>query len=402
MENLGRLVDYKYKIVEKILDRIEPTLYNSDKLSEKKNTVSVGYLKKQLEKAKLSYQLKLSPIIAACSSSSVPTPNGLNVKDFISGLDHIIFQIKDCFDNVKCSRSKNAKYMLISSIRGNIENYLSVNLPVYGERVYNRGHNLCEECNCEMSTDPDSSELYCNLCGSVKTIMGTVFEDSQFYNQEGQKTKSGSFNPNRHYRYWMDRILARESEEEIGDKNDPDNMYGEKVLERLRAIIARDKKTLQLLTVNDIRKMLKEIGRTDLNENVPLLLRKLTGIGPPQLPESICQRTEKLFIKAIEIGEQTKSQNRSNRNYYPYYIYKILDSILPADTIEDREMRRVLNYIYMQSSDTLAKNDRDWQKICEELEEIEWKPTIRGGLETFSAIAGQRRNRQFEQNVGDQ
>ena len=40
----------------------------------------------------------------------------------------------------------------------------------------------------------------------------------------------------------MDQILAREPEEELGDKDDPDNSYGEKLLEQLREIIRRNKK----------------------------------------------------------------------------------------------------------------------------------------------------------------
>ena len=64
----------------------------------------------------------------------------------------------------------------------------------------------------------------------------------------------------------MDHILARELEEELGDKDDTDNTYGEKLLEQLREIIQC------LLTVDDIRAMLKEIGRKDLNKNSPVIM----------------------------------------------------------------------------------------------------------------------------------
>jgi len=242
-----------------------------------------------------------------------------------------------------------------------------------------------------MEVNSETSELTCAGCGKVRELVGTVFDDAQFYNQEGQKAKSGSFNPNRHFRFWMDRILAREPEEELSDKDDPDDTCGERLLEQLRGVVRRDQKILRLLTVDDVRAMLKEAGRTDLNKNVPLIMRRLTGVGPPQLPESICQRVEKLFSKAIEIGERVRPASRTNRNYYPYYIYKILDAILSEETdpgaaAEAREHRRVLYYVYMQGQDTLDKNDREWEEICMELPEIEWTPTCRSKAQQYRPL----------------
>jgi hypothetical protein len=244
-------------------------------------------------------------------------------------------------------------------------------------------YNLCGECKLEMAVKADTSELACPGCGKVRELIGTVFDDAQFYNQEGQKAKSGSFNPNRHFRFWMDRILAREPEEELGDKDDPDNTCGEKLLALMRTIVRRDRKILRLLTVDDTRAMLKEAGRTDLNKNVPLIMRRLTGVGPPSLPETICQRVEKLFSKAIDVGERVRPVSRSNRNYYPYYIYKILDAILEED---DHDNRRVLYYIYMQGQDTLDKNDREWEEICVELPEIEWAATNRTKAQKYRPL----------------
>lgn len=236
-------------------------------------------------------------------------------------------------------------------------------------------YNQCAECSTDMGVDGSRSELQCPLCGAIRELAGTVFDDAQFYNQEGQKAKSGIFNPNRHYHFWMTRILALEPEEELGDREDPDNHYGEKLLALLRSIVMRDSKLIQLLTVDDARQMLQEIGRTDLNKNVPLILKKLTGVGPPAIPDAFLQRTEKIFSKAIELGEQTRRAGRINRNYYPFYIYKILDAILPP---KDYKLRRVLFYIYLQSEDTLAKDDQDWEKICEGLpDDIEPVPTDR-------------------------
>lgn len=241
-------------------------------------------------------------------------------------------------------------------------------------------YNWCYECGREMVIRADTSELECPSCRQCRPLYGTVFDDAQFYNQEGQKAKSGSFNPNRHFHFWMDRILAREPEEELGDKDDPENLCGEALFAALRALIRRDNKILRLLGVDDVRAMLKVLGKTELNKNVPLILKKLTGVGPPPLSESLCQRVEKLFSKAIEVGERVRPLGRTNRSYYPFYIYKILDALLPPD---DYDNRRALYYIYMQGKETLDKNDSEWWDICAELPEITWVATDRSQAQLY-------------------
>ena len=234
----------------------------------------------------------------------------------------------------------------------------------------------CPSCGGDMGVDATRSEMLCGdgECGTIRALVGTVFDDSQFYNQEGQKAKSGTFNPNRHFQFWWMHILARESEEEIGNRNNPDDLYGELLIKSLREIVVRNRKVLRMLDVNDVRAMLREVGRTDLNKSVPLILKKLTGIGPPQASDALAVRVENIFTKAIEIGERVRRNGRVNRNYYPYYIYKILDSLLDE---QDYDGRRVLYYIYIQSRETVSADDSDWEQICEELPEITYVDTDR-------------------------
>ena len=119
--------------------------------------------------------------------------------------------------------------------------------------------------------------------------------------------------------------------------------------------------------------MLKEIKQTSLNRNIPLILKKLTGIGPPSLSEQLLQKVEKIFDKIVEVEEKRDRPGRTNRNYYPYYIYKIFDSVLDKDD----PSRGVLYYIYLQSEDTLEKDDLDWYEICKSVPELKARPTNR-------------------------
>ena len=233
---------------------------------------------------------------------------------------------------------------------------------------------VCLVCGSGMAVDAVRSSLRCRdpECGAIRDLVGTVFDDSQFYSQEGQKAKSGTFNPNRHFQFWWTHILGREPEDEICARDDPDS--SERLLDSLRAIVVRDRMVLRMLTVNDVRGMLREVGQTELNKNVPLILKKLTGIGPPQVPEALAVRVENLFTKAIEIGERVRRNGRVNRNYYPYYIYRIVEALTQPS---DYEIRRMLYYIYIQSRDTVDADDADWELICNELKDITYTPTDR-------------------------
>ncbi|MDE2102597.1 MAG: hypothetical protein KGL39_35445 [Patescibacteria group bacterium] len=243
----------------------------------------------------------------------------------------------------------------------------------------------CGDCNRAMDVDQDGSELKCRECGAVRGLDGVVFDDAQFYSQEGQKAKSGSFNPSRHFQFWWTRIYAREPQEELGDPEDEDNLYGEKIIERLRGIIRRDCKILQMLTITDVRKMLQEIKRTDLNKNASLILRLLTGVGPPIPSEELTHKVEKRFTKAVEIGERNARADRVNRSYYPYTIFKLLHAMLPAD---DKEARRVFRYIYLQSDETLRNDDLEWQTTCQDpdMADIPYVPTDRTIATQYNAF----------------
>lgn len=304
----------------------------------------------------------------------------LLAEDFSNELNYLITRIKnilkinkvDLTTNllIRKNKTKNRDLSIDLQYLFNVFPW-TINIPTNGGNV---NYNKCSLCNNTMNIDSNKSELKCDRCGMIKELIGTVFDDTHFYNQEGQKTKSGTFNPNRHFQFWWSHILAKELEEELGDKKDSNNMYGEKVLKQIKDIIERDHKILQLLTVNDIRIILREIERTDLNKNVPLILKKLTGIGPPNIPDRITMKVESLFTRAIEIGEKIKHSKRINRNYYPYYIYRIIEAITEESDIE---LRRTLYYIYIQSKETVESDDIDWEKICDELKEIKYKPTDR-------------------------
>lgn len=375
MEVIVQQLISKFDIVKELINKTNNAFNNGFELLD------------EFDKIETDFTLNIGPVyilLYSGESSKIKiqtdSTHFLMAEDFSNGLNNLINKIIvilknnkiDLIDNIIIKKNKNKK----NDYTIDIQHLFNIFPWLISTKECNQNiqYNKCSVCGSIMIIDSGKSELRCNHCGMIRELIGTVFDDTQFYSQEGQKAKSGTFNPNRHFQFWWSHILAKEPEEELGDRKDPDNLYGEKILAQIKNIIIRDHKILQLLTVNDIRAILREIEKTELNKNVPLILKKITGIGPPNIPTHITIKVENLFTKAIEIGERIKHNKRINRNYYPYYIYRIIEAIT---TEKDTELRRVLYYIYIQSKETVESDDLDWERICDELKEIMYKPTDR-------------------------
>lgn len=231
-------------------------------------------------------------------------------------------------------------------------------------------NDICDVCGEPMISVLDRAELVCrnNACCSVKESF--VFEEIQMYNKSANLISThGKFTPVKHFEACWEQLLARESEGDLINKKFKYTTI-EALMNALKKIINRDKKIVKLLSVDELREMLSEIGRPDLNKNTSLLLKKLTGIGPPQLSNDLKIKALNLFMKAIEVSAFLDDMG-INRNYYPYYMFKILFQLIPNGSPE----KRVLYYIHFQGDDTVTAKDIRWERICGHIPELVYEET---------------------------
>jgi predicted nucleic acid-binding Zn ribbon protein len=210
-------------------------------------------------------------------------------------------------------------------------------------------YEMCE-CGQRRTQMPDTSELVCPACGRVKTMVGVIFRDDQFYTQDGQKTKHSGYDTSRHYRFWMDRLQAIETKS-----------FAREELAKIEYVIGRDKYNKYDLTCEVMRRILKDpqVSLTRLNNHVPLLIKTFGGRPPPTLTfqeNQLCAAKFSLAMSAYTIV----NPSGGNKPYYPYFIYKILYVMLA-----DGEKIRILDYIHLQSRETVTKNDILFKKICD-------------------------------------
>ncbi len=272
----------------------------------------------------------------------------------------------------QCKKINSLLYSLDNMIRnGNIG------------KLESERYTTCSHCGVEMHVDTTRSELRCPVCNRIKSLVGMVFDESQLYSQEGQKAKSGKFKPSRHREMWLKHIQGLESEDELSDPNNPDDICGTVTLEKIRQVIRQENMMMMLMSVDDYRSILEKIGRTDLYRNIPLIMRKISGFGPPLLDEKTLHKIIYLFSKIVDTSGEVSLktlEGRKNHDYYPYYLFKIIEFIIP----ENDPQRRILFYIYLQGDDTLAKDDVEWKERCQYVDEIEYRPTRRTVIQKYS------------------
>ena len=278
-----------------------------------------------------------------------------------SKIDDVVLQVKKILSLLKnLIEVLYLNQSLVDKIYSILRKHAFIEAIDINTKSKQKEYELCK-CGDKMTVLPSDSQLICESCGSIKKLLGTVFEDYQFYNQDGQKTKHGSYDPNRHYRFWMERIQAKENK--IFPRND---------LDLLEKCFERDGVKSYNINCKLMRDYLKECKLTQHNDHVPLLVKIFSGKFPPQLTLNEHRNISIKFNLIMEIYEKMRAPE-DNRLYYPYFIYKICEEEFVATS----EKLEILDFIHLQSDDTLKKNDLIYQKICSESNGVlVYKPTI--------------------------
>ncbi len=221
-----------------------------------------------------------------------------------------------------------------------------------------RNPEICSSCKTAYTIDEKTSEFTCKGCGATEKMYGVVFEDEQFFYQEGQRTKHGKYEPTKHCRFWVERIQAKESTE-----------IPETVINKIKRCIRREKVWIDNISCESIRGYLKQLKISKYNNHIPLIRKTITGKEPPQFTEHELKLIFMYFGLVIQIFIRIKPSEKSNCPYHPFFIYKIVEQLLNKPTDLDRK-KEILSCIHLQSRDTLIENDKIWFAICDHIPEF--------------------------------
>jgi phage regulator Rha-like protein len=311
-----------------------------------------------IEKVDLEYETDIIPSLVEYYGENKLGADSYNIQLASNDYNGKLVQ---CIEFIQSMRDyllkKNTRKVVVAVLNSTIKEFKEFIITTEVKKMD------CETCSCggKMKVFPTNSERICERCGFVMVLYGTVFEDTQFYNQEGQRSKHGSYEPSRHCKFWVCRIQAEGSTEISATCIDQVTACAKRdgIIDRRKLMCAQ------------IREYLKETKFTNYNDDVPLIRKIITGIVPPQLTHDELRCLYNLFDKCVNAYEKVKPIGKSNKMYYPYIIYKILDHIIK----NSMRKRRILECIHLQSRDTLIANDNTWERICGIVENIDYKPT---------------------------
>lgn len=219
-----------------------------------------------------------------------------------------------------------------------------------GDYLVIRNNDTCSKCGNRMRFTSETAEMRCDSCLRTKKVVGSVLHYDSTYS-EGQKSKHNGYDIVRHLRFWLERLQALETK-----------TFEDSVVTTIMYVIKRDGIIKTDLTCEIMRRILKDpcVDATYLNDHVPLLVKTFGGNGPPTFDYDETKVLTARFIRAMNIHSDLKPSN-GNKPYYPHFIYKIAEEQFKANP----EKLRILNYIHLQSGDTIEKNDKYFADVCE-------------------------------------
>lgn len=229
-----------------------------------------------------------------------------------------------------------------SKILEGINEYLPLKLPVEVQKLPDVS---CSECSSPLLLSTHSGMLECYICGEDRMYMSPHVSMSDTNNP----STFSNFKPIRHLKGWLDCILGKEN---------IDNIITPQLIARILDKAKKKSFIIEFLTVDDVRNILKDLNESNLNKYISSILKQITKKPIPEISEDSYQITYSLFMQVMEARETIKDKNKSNRIYYPFYIYKIFDVVLIGDE------RKILKYIHLHSYDTLCEDDAEWFQIC--------------------------------------
>ena len=357
-----KIIHEKYNFIEKCINNIAINV-NSKKYND--YVVRKQSLQAILNSSRNQYML------AAISNNIDNSDIDLNsVIDSLSILSSINKLVNQVVEFSECVSAENTKYEKIKINADLKQLQVAVSVPTPVLKANNT--RKCVDCNINLIIIYEVAELVCPKCSQIDKFSSSMFEENYVIDNAQNNKFIKNTSVDRHIRVCLDHILANEPIEEIGDKNDAENRYGEKIVKQIIDAIKSEKKVLKHTNIYDFRNILKRLKLTKYNKNIPRLMKLVTGVGPPAISENTYQLVIHLFTSSMELLNDIKQQKYKKgdtdfsdkySSYYSHYIYKILEAKLAKDNPE----RRILYYIYLQSQDTINSHDADWFSICQKL-----------------------------------
>jgi uncharacterized Zn finger protein (UPF0148 family) len=209
---------------------------------------------------------------------------------------------------------------------------------------------LTEHCaQCNVAREEISSEgiLVCPRCGSEEYAL--VVSDFPSFRDPPKERNNYAYKKINHLNEILNQFQAKES------TIIPEDVMNEVILE----IRKRRINNIADLSEEDIRQILKKLGRSKYYEHRAHILSRLNGNPPPTITPEIEEKIRAMFQEIQAPFLLYCPNDRTNFLSYSYILYKFFE-LLELDEYK-------IYFPLLKSRDRLIAHDQIWKKICDYL-----------------------------------
>ena len=206
----------------------------------------------------------------------------------------------------------------------------------------------CATCNIPREEITAEGILVCPKCGSEEYSL--VVSDFPSFRDPPKERNNYAYKKQNHLNEILNQFQAKESTEI------PEDVMNEVICELRKRRIDN----IALLTEQNIREILKKLGRNRYYEHAAHILSRLNGNPPPTITPEIEDKIRAMFQEVQAPYLLYCPDERRNFLSYSYIIYKFLE-LLELDEYK-------VHFPLLKSRDRLIQHDTIWKKICEYLQ----------------------------------
>jgi uncharacterized Zn finger protein (UPF0148 family) len=202
----------------------------------------------------------------------------------------------------------------------------------------------CIECNVAREEISSEGILVCPKCGSEEYAL--VVSDFPSFRDPPKERNNYAYKKINHLNEILNQFQAKES------TIIPEEVMNEVILE----IRKRRINNIADLSEEDIRQILKKLGRSKYYEHRAHILSRLNGNPPPTITPEIEEKIRAMFQEIQAPFLLYCPPDRTNFLSYSYILYKFIE-LLELDEYK-------VFFPLLKSRDRLIAHDSIWEKIC--------------------------------------
>jgi hypothetical protein len=205
----------------------------------------------------------------------------------------------------------------------------------------------CLSCNVAREEIPSEGILVCPRCGSEEYAL--VVSDFPSFRDPPKERNNYAYKKINHLNEILNQFQAKES------TIIPEEVMNEVILELKKRRITN----VADLSEEDIRQILKKLGRSKYYEHRTHILSRLNGNPPPTITPEIEEKIRAMFQEIQAPFLLYCPDDRTNFLSYSYILYKFFE-LLELDEYK-------VFFPLLKSRDRLIAHDIIWRKICDYL-----------------------------------